>query len=83
MLFAVHYTARDVTEEKEKRSLNLFTNWKPPAGYEFKAHYALLALGVGERRVPANRARSIRSRAWRDRVLSLPFERTGVVPGCA
>jgi hypothetical protein len=41
MLFAVMYTARDVTEEKEKRSLNLFTNWKPPAGYEFKAHYSL------------------------------------------
>ena len=41
MLFAVSYTARDSTEEKEKRSLNLFTNWKPPAGYEFKAHYSL------------------------------------------
>ena len=41
MLFAVIYTARDVTEEQEKRSLSLFTNWKPPSGYEFKAHYAL------------------------------------------
>jgi hypothetical protein len=41
MLFAVSYTARDVTEEKEKRSLSLFTNWRPPAGYEFKAHYSL------------------------------------------
>ena len=41
MLFAVSYTARDSTEEKEKRSLNLFTNWKPPAGDEFKAHYSL------------------------------------------
>jgi hypothetical protein len=41
MLFVVQYTARDVTEEKDKRSLNLFTNWKPPAGYEFKAHYSL------------------------------------------
>jgi hypothetical protein len=41
MLFAVLYTAREVTEDKEKRSLNLFTQWKPPAGYEFKAHYAL------------------------------------------
>ena len=40
MLFAVIYTARDVTEEQERRSLQLFTNWKPPAGYEFKAHYA-------------------------------------------
>jgi hypothetical protein len=46
MLFAVLYTARNVTEEKDKRSLNLFTNWKPPAGYEFKAHYAL-ADGTG------------------------------------
>ena len=46
MLFCLWYTARDVTEEKEKRSLNLFTNWKPPAGYEFKAHYAL-ADGTG------------------------------------
>lgn len=40
MLFAVIYTARDLTEEQERRSLTLFTNWKPPSGYEFKAHYA-------------------------------------------
>ena len=46
MLFAVLYSARDVTEEKEKRSLSLYSNWKPPAGYEFKAHYAL-ADGTG------------------------------------
>lgn len=54
MLFAVHYTARDVTEEKEKRSLNLFTNWKPPAGYEFKAHYALADGSGGLAIVEAN-----------------------------
>ena len=46
MLFSLVYTARDVTEDSQKRSLNLFTNWKPPAGYEFKAHYAL-ADGTG------------------------------------
>ena len=40
MLFAVVYIARDVTENSQKRSLNLFTNWKPPAGYEFKSHYS-------------------------------------------
>lgn len=40
MLFAVIYTARDLNEEQEKRSLTLFTNWKPPSGYEFKEHYA-------------------------------------------
>jgi Protein of unknown function (DUF3303) len=41
MLFAVMYTVRDATEESQKRSLNLFTKWAPPAGYVFKAHYAL------------------------------------------
>jgi hypothetical protein len=47
MLFAVIYTARDnVSEASEKRSLQLFTNWKPPAGYEFKAHYSF-ADGTG------------------------------------
>jgi hypothetical protein len=46
MLFAMTYIARDVTEEKEKRSLTLFTHWKPPAGYEFKSHYAF-ADGTG------------------------------------
>ena len=51
MLFAVLYTARDATEEKDKRSLNLFTNWKPPAGYEFKAHYALADGAVNQSRL--------------------------------
>jgi Protein of unknown function (DUF3303) len=41
MLFAVRYTVRNATEENQKRSLNLFTQWQPPPGYEFKAHYAL------------------------------------------
>ena len=54
MLFAVHYTARDVTEEKEKRSLKLFTSWKPPAGYEFKAHYSLADGSGGLAIVEAN-----------------------------
>lgn len=52
MLFAVIYTARDVTEERQARALKLFTNWKPPAGYEFKAHYTFVdgsgGLGLAE-----------------------------------
>lgn len=40
MLFAVTYTSINVSEESQKRSLNLFANWRPPSGYEFKAHYA-------------------------------------------
>ncbi len=40
MLFAITYTARDTSEEKEKRSLQLFANWTPPSGYDIKAHYS-------------------------------------------
>jgi Protein of unknown function (DUF3303) len=41
MLFATVYTLTgDGTEEKQKRVLQLFTNWKVPEGFEFKAHYA-------------------------------------------
>ena len=49
MLFAFIYTAKDMTEEQEKRSLQLFANWKPPAGFELKAHYAFAdgSSGVG------------------------------------
>jgi hypothetical protein len=59
MLFAVLYTARDVTEEKEKRSLSLFTNWQPPPGYEFKAHYALADGTGGVGIVEANSAAAL------------------------
>lgn len=41
MLFAVSYRVRpNATEESQKRALALFTNWKPPAEYVFKAHYS-------------------------------------------
>ena len=40
MLFAVTYTWRGASEEEEKRALQLFTNWTPPAGFEFKSHYS-------------------------------------------
>jgi hypothetical protein len=40
MLFAVNWVNRSgATEERDKRSLKLFTNWKPPAGFEFKGFY--------------------------------------------
>jgi hypothetical protein len=39
MLFGVLYSWRGhVTEETQKRSLQLFTNWSPP--FEFKANYS-------------------------------------------
>jgi hypothetical protein len=40
MLFAVSFTQRSGTsEERDKRTIALFSQWQPPAGYEFKAFY--------------------------------------------
>jgi hypothetical protein len=40
MLFAVSWVNRNgATEERDKRTLRLFTNWKPPAGFDFKGFY--------------------------------------------
>ena len=40
MQFAVIYYGTDGTEDSEKRGLNLFKNWVPPAGFKFKSHHA-------------------------------------------
>ena len=45
MLLAIPYHPKVTTEEAEKRSLAIFTNWTPPEGFEFKAHYALASGG--------------------------------------
>ena len=40
MLFAVTWTTRgNTSEERDRRTLKLFTNWTPPAGFEFKGFY--------------------------------------------
>jgi hypothetical protein len=40
MLFAIVWANRaGATEETDKRSLKLFTNWQPPAGLDFKGFY--------------------------------------------
>jgi len=42
MLFANIYTYKEnLGEESQKRMVNLFTKWAPPAGVEFKSHYSL------------------------------------------
>lgn len=38
MLFLAIYRVHHSSENNQKRSTTLFTNWKPP--FEFKAHYA-------------------------------------------
>lgn len=46
MLFIVNYIQKHDTEETEARNQEVFKNWTPPAGFEFKSHYAF-ADGLG------------------------------------
>ena len=39
MQFGMVYTLRNTTEATDRRLLNLFTNWTPPGGFEFKSHH--------------------------------------------
>ena len=39
MLFLVTWDFVDSSEEGERRSLEVFQNWNPPAGAEFKGFY--------------------------------------------
>jgi hypothetical protein len=40
MLFAVTWVPTGtLSEDRDKRTLRLFTNWQPPAGVEFKGFY--------------------------------------------
>lgn len=39
MLFHVTWRFTDQSEESERRSLNVFQQWQPPAGAEFKGFY--------------------------------------------
>ena len=40
MLFHVTWEFVDSSEEGEKRSLDVFSKWQPPAGAEFRGFYA-------------------------------------------
>jgi hypothetical protein len=40
MLIGGTYTTKFDSEESSTRNLQLFANWTPPAGFEFKAHWA-------------------------------------------
>ena len=46
MLFAVIYRFRDRDEAADRRAVQLFSQWTPPAELEFKAHYSF-AVGGG------------------------------------
>ena len=58
MLFHVTWQFTDTSEEGERRSLTVFSQWQPPAGADFQGFYGF-ADGSGRR------ARSSRSTASR------------------
>jgi hypothetical protein len=43
VLFGIVYRERHPSEESQKRSIQLFTNWQPPV--EFKGHWAFATGG--------------------------------------
>jgi hypothetical protein len=56
MLFLVEYKSKpNMSEESQKRILQVFAKWRPPAGSEMTAHYAC-ADGRGFGIVEANSA---------------------------
>lgn len=60
MLFAITWTNRaGATEETDKRVLELFQNWQPPAGLDFKAFYDYADCNGGIAIVEANSAEAI------------------------
>lgn len=60
MTFAVTWVPTSgLTEDRDKRTLRLFSNWKPPAGVEFKAFYDYADGNGGIALVEANSAEAI------------------------
>ena len=47
MLFLVTWEFTDPSEEGARRSLNVFANWTPPAGADFKGFYGYADGGGG------------------------------------
>jgi hypothetical protein len=60
MLFGVTWTNRGTgSEDADKRTLKLFTNWQPPAGAEFKAFYDYADASGGIALVEASSAEAL------------------------
>jgi uncharacterized protein DUF3303 len=59
MLFVALWENRPGTEASDKRILNLFTNWRPPAGVEFKGFYDYADSSGGVAIVEASSAEAI------------------------
>ena len=59
MLFHATYTFKNSDEESAARGLQLFSNWTPPEGFEFKAHYSFADGSGGFNIVEADSAETL------------------------
>jgi hypothetical protein len=60
MLFAISWVPTSgLTEDRDKRTFKLFSNWQPPAGVEFKGFYDYADGNGGIAIVEANSAEAL------------------------
>lgn len=79
MLFHVMWEFTDQTEESEKRSLQVFQGWEPPAGAEFQGFYAFADGSGGVAIVEADSAAAL-ARTTAPWVPWLRFTVTPILP---
>jgi hypothetical protein len=78
MLFHVTWEFVNTTEESEKRSLDVFSKWQPPAGAEFKGFFGFAdgSGGVAILEVDSHETLAATTAPW---VPWLRFEATPIV----
>jgi hypothetical protein len=79
MLFHVMWTFTDQSEESERRSLDVFGNWQPPAGADFKGFYGFADGSGGVAIIEADSAATL-ARTTAPWVPWLAFTITPVLP---
>jgi len=79
MLFHVTWQFTDQTEEGERRSLDVFQSWQPPAGADFQGFYGFVDGTGGVAIVEADSAATI-ARTCAPWTPWLAFEVTPIIP---
>ena len=79
MLFHVSWEFVDTTEEGNRRSLEVFQNWQPPAGAEFKGFYAFADNSGGIAIIEADSAATL-ARTTAPFIPWLRFTATPIIP---
>jgi hypothetical protein len=79
MLFHVQWEFTDTSEEGERRSLKVFSQWQPPAGAEFKGFYGFSDGSGGVALIEVDSAATL-ARTTAPWVPWLTFTTTPIIP---